>query len=120
MTKEVDKKMMFLQEYKEGFAEIQKLVDGFDAIETASQETFIGERNTILKQQLNFLKGQRLEVYHEIRKFLASTNSKLKALSDTEVFLIKELEECEEFSNLLSSTEKNVSVAEKEKDGQNG
>lgn len=103
MTHEVKKGLLFLQEYKEGFAEIQKLVESFDAIEPDSQEAFINERNAVLEQQLQFMQQQRLEVFLEVRSFLAKTNSRLKALLDTENYLKNQLEECEELSKAISA-----------------
>lgn len=110
MTKEVKKELLLLQEYKEGFSEIQKLVASFDAIEPDSQETFINERTAILEQQLGFIQEQRMEVFYEVRSFLAKTNSRLKALLDTEGYLKGQLEECGELGRVIAAAkDKNVS-----------
>jgi hypothetical protein len=99
------KKTVLLKEYKEGFSEIQKLVDSFDAIEFDSQETFIRERRNILKQQLEFVETQRVSVFSYLRSILAKANSRLKALTDMQDYIIKELKRCEETEELLSMQE---------------
>lgn len=109
MTKKEEKKVMLLQEYKEGFSEIQKLVESFDAIQPDSQETFINERQEVLKSQLKFVNEQRYEVFLEARGFLARINSKLKTLLDTERFIISQINECEEFIKIITTEEKKVS-----------
>ena len=113
MTKEVKKGLLLLQEYKQGFSEIQKLVDSFDAIEPDSQATFIKERNVVLEQQLKFMQQQRLEVFYEVRSFLAKTNSKLKTLLDTENYLMSQFEECEKLSKAIAAA-KDEKVSEDE------
>ncbi|MDP4092571.1 MAG: hypothetical protein Q8920_04350 [Bacillota bacterium] len=113
MTKEVQKETMLLQEYKEGFSEIQKLVEGFEAIQTDSQCTFLTERSEILDQQLKFIGTQRYDVLLEVREFLAKANSKLKAILDTEKFLKGQMEECDEFIKIIVSQNGND---EREKD----
>ena len=103
MTKDVKKEVLLLQEYKEGFSEIQKLVDSFEAIEPDSQEAFIKERAAILERQMVFLQEQRMEVCYEARSFLAKINSRLKALLDTESYLKGQLEECEELGRVIAA-----------------
>jgi len=112
MTKNVKKEMLLLQEYKEGFSEIRKLVDSFEAIEPDSQETFIKERTAILEQQLGFIQEQRMEVCYEARSFLAKINSRLKALLDTESYLKGQLEECAELGRVIAAAKDKTASGE--------
>jgi hypothetical protein len=109
MTQEVDKKLILLQEYKEGFSEIQKLVNSFDAIQSDSQEAFLNERQYVLNEQLKFLNEQRHDVFLEVRSFLARVNSRLKTLIDTENYLKAQLQECETFNELINLSSGNDS-----------
>lgn len=102
MTKNLNSKLMLFAEYKEGFEEVKKIVEGFEDIHPKSQERFLIERMYIFEQQKEALECQKTEVHNEIRIFLSKANSRLKALLDMEKYIAGQISECEEFKELLS------------------
>lgn len=107
-------KLLLLQDYKEGFSEVQKLVESFEKMGSDSQSIFIQERRNVLDQQLKFLQEQRNEVFLEVRSFLAKVNSKLKAFYDTECYIKSQLKECKTFSELIVFQSTEETAAENE------
>ena len=103
MTNHANKSLILFDEYKAGFEEIKKMVDGFEDINFDSQKVFLKERVNVFEFQMQTLKKQQIEVFVEVRSFLAETNSKLKALSDMENFLNEQFRECDEIKELLSA-----------------
>jgi hypothetical protein len=102
MTKNSKSNLAIFEEYKLGFEEIKKLVESFDDIYPDSQKVFLKERINIFEVQMETVNNQRLEVFNEVRSFLAKVNSKLKAIVDTERFLQDQIKECEEFNGLIT------------------
>ena len=85
-------KLICLNEYKEGFGELIKLVNGFEGIAVDSQILFLSSMEDNLNDQLKLLDIKKNEVLAEVKKFLASYNSQFKALLDTEEFILGQIE----------------------------
>jgi hypothetical protein len=87
-----DKKLILLGEYKEGFGELAKLVDGFEGIRIETQLAFVDEAEISINEQLVLLDKKKEAVLNEVKDFLAKYNSRFMALVATEKYLADQLE----------------------------
>lgn len=98
---DMEKHLILLDEYKRGFEEIKKMVDGFWAISNGSQNTFIDSREATLKHQLEILNTEQAILLQEVKKFLAKANSSIATILDTKNFINAELEKCQELRQMV-------------------
>lgn len=101
----MEKNLLLLDEYRKGFSEITKLVDGFHNISQSTQEIFLESRKEVLKNQIKDIENMKYKILGEIRWFLAKYNSKLLALNDITENLNEELKKCNEMKLLIQSIE---------------
>jgi hypothetical protein len=115
MIKEIpnEKKLIFLEEYKEGFGELARLVMDFEGMTVDSQVLFLISMEENLVNQLKVIDQKKDEVMTEVKKFLAKYNSQLKALLDTENFIRDQLEHYSSIRKVITN-DNEKSTKEKE------
>lgn len=86
-----NKQVIFLDEYKEGFNELARLVNEFEGMTGESQSLYLEYVEESIKEQLALIEQKKNEVLAEAKKFLAKYNSQFKALLDTENHLNSQL-----------------------------
>lgn len=97
----MEKNLLLLDEYRKGFSEITKLVDGFRDISQNTQKIFLETRENVIKNQLKDIEDMKYKLLGEVKWFLAKYNSKLLALSDITENLNEELKKCNEMKLLI-------------------
>jgi len=107
-----NKKLILLDEYKEGFGEIAKLVNEFEGISTDSQETYMRYMELCLYDQLDMVDKKKTELINEAKEFLARYNSQFKAFLDTEKHLNKQLEYYRAQRKVITNENTNETITE--------
>jgi hypothetical protein len=95
--------LMCLDDYKEGFGELARIVQGFEIITPESQKLYLKFAEQCLLEQLEVITQKKTEVIIEVREFLAKYNSQFKALLDTEKHLKNQLEHYKEIRNVITN-----------------
>ncbi len=89
-----NKELILFKDYKNGFSEIEKLVNDFEGISNGSQKIFLQERERMLKEQRNSLHIIKAAAVEDIKQLLVRANSQMSAILDMEKFITDELEKC--------------------------
>lgn len=103
MTKNEDKKILLMDEYKEGFKEISNMVEQFEELSVETQSIFIQERMDFLQEQLQALRLKKINFTSEMRKMVAQLNSRFKAYADNEKLFQDQIDECKSFIDLINN-----------------
>lgn len=94
MDEKEDFKKVIFEDYKEGFGEIVKLVDGLETVSEQTSEIFLESRQNVLNRSMDHVRHQQHLIEVEIKKFLAIKNSELYQLRKMERQLMEESKEC--------------------------
>ena len=92
--------------YRRGFAEIEKLVNGFEGMSEPTTGMYVDTRIRLLNHQLKILDEEKAEIYDEVKEYLAKANSSITALMDLEEYIRREIADYQQLMDTLDDSGK--------------